>query len=98
VFVGTRGSGGLWFQRGPRLGCPVPSGRGRLWRSGPPRPGTDRPAGHGKADHGKADHGPGMLQVGERSSWIAICLRLKGGQAPTSSAYIGRVVAGIFPL
>jgi hypothetical protein len=29
---------------------PVPSGRGRLRRSGPPRPGTDRPAGHGKAD------------------------------------------------
>jgi hypothetical protein len=33
-----------------RLGVLVPSGRGRLWRSGPPRPGTDRPAGHGKAD------------------------------------------------
>jgi hypothetical protein len=31
---------------------PVPSGRGRLRRSGPPRPGTDRPAGHGKADPG----------------------------------------------
>ena len=31
---------------------PVPSGRGRLRRSGPPRPGTDRPAGHGKADAG----------------------------------------------
>jgi len=30
--------------------APVPSGRGRLRRSGPPRPGTDRPAGHGKAD------------------------------------------------
>jgi hypothetical protein len=29
---------------------PVPSGRGRLRRFGPPRPGTDRPAGHGKAD------------------------------------------------
>jgi hypothetical protein len=29
---------------------PVGSGRGRLRRSGPPRPGTDRPAGHGKAD------------------------------------------------
>ena len=29
---------------------PVPSGRGRLRRSGPPRPGTDRPAGHGKAN------------------------------------------------
>jgi hypothetical protein len=29
-----------------------PSGRGRLRRSGPPRPGTDRPAGHGKADAG----------------------------------------------
>jgi integrase len=29
---------------------PVPSGRGRHRRSGPPRPGTDRPAGHGKAD------------------------------------------------
>ena len=29
---------------------PVPSGRGRRRRSGPPRPGTDRPAGHGKAD------------------------------------------------
>jgi hypothetical protein len=28
----------------------VPSGRGRLRCSGPPRPGTDRPAGHGKAD------------------------------------------------
>jgi hypothetical protein len=28
----------------------VPSGRGRLRRSGPPRPGTDRRAGHGKAD------------------------------------------------
>jgi hypothetical protein len=28
----------------------VPSGRGRLWRSGPPRPGTDRPAGRSKAD------------------------------------------------
>jgi hypothetical protein len=28
---------------------PVPSGRGRLRRSGPPRPGTDRPAGHGEA-------------------------------------------------
>jgi integrase len=27
-------------------------GRGRLRRSGPPRPGTDRPAGHGKADPG----------------------------------------------
>jgi hypothetical protein len=32
------------------IGAPVPSGRGRLRRSGPPRPGTDRPAGHGKAD------------------------------------------------
>src|SRR5215211_7786697 len=29
---------------------PVPSGRGRLRRPGPPRPGTDRLAGHGKAD------------------------------------------------
>jgi hypothetical protein len=29
---------------------PVPSGRGRLRRSGPSRTGTDRPAGHGKAD------------------------------------------------
>jgi hypothetical protein len=36
-------------QPGARL-APVPSGRGRLRRSGPPRPGTDRPAGHGKAD------------------------------------------------
>jgi hypothetical protein len=35
-----------------RLGVPVPSGRGRLRRSGPPRPGTDRPAGHGKAEAG----------------------------------------------
>ena len=34
------------------IGVPVPSGRGRLRRSGPPRPGTDRPAGHGKADPG----------------------------------------------
>jgi hypothetical protein len=32
------------------IGVPVPSGRERLRRSGPPRPGTDRPAGHGKAD------------------------------------------------
>jgi hypothetical protein len=44
-----------WFTRllrtrhGP-TGVPVPSGRGRLWRSGPPRSGTDRPAGHGMAD------------------------------------------------
>jgi hypothetical protein len=42
-------------QRGPvpsrRLG-PVPSGRGRLRRSGPRRPETDRLAGHGKADPG----------------------------------------------
>jgi len=44
-----------WFarrlrtQRGPAV-VAVPSGRGRLRRSGPPRPGTDRPAGHGKAD------------------------------------------------
>jgi hypothetical protein len=30
----------------------VPSGRGRLRRSGPPPQGTDRPAGHGKADEG----------------------------------------------
>ena len=30
----------------------VPCGRGRLRRSGPPRPGTDRPTGHGKADQG----------------------------------------------
>ena len=29
-----------------------PAGRGRLSRSGPPRPGIDRPAGHGKADAG----------------------------------------------
>jgi hypothetical protein len=28
---------------------PVPSGRGRLRRSGPPRPGTDRRPGHGEA-------------------------------------------------
>ena len=41
----------LRTQRGPTEG-PVPSGRGRLRRSGPPRPGTDRPAGHGKADAG----------------------------------------------
>jgi hypothetical protein len=37
----------------PRAGYPagsVPSGCGRLRRSGPPRPGTDRPAGHGKVD------------------------------------------------
>jgi len=34
------------------IGVPVPSGRGRLRRSGPPRPGTDRPAAHGKADAG----------------------------------------------
>jgi hypothetical protein len=31
-------------------GLRSPSGRGRLRRSGPPRPGTDRPAGYGKAD------------------------------------------------
>jgi hypothetical protein len=34
----------------PYRRAPVPSGRGRLRRSGPPRPGTDRPARHGKAD------------------------------------------------
>jgi hypothetical protein len=45
-----------WYRaRAPRVPtvyrrAPVPSGRGRLRRSGPPRPGTDRPAGHGKAD------------------------------------------------
>ena len=32
------------------IGASGPSGRGRLRRSGPPRPGPDRPAGHGKAD------------------------------------------------
>jgi hypothetical protein len=32
------------------IGGSGPVGRGRLRRSGPPRPGTDRPAGHGKAD------------------------------------------------
>jgi hypothetical protein len=32
------------------IGVPVPSGRGRLRRSGLPRPGPERPAGHGKAD------------------------------------------------
>jgi hypothetical protein len=32
-----------------RTEVPVPSGRGRLRRSGPPRLGTDRRAGHGKA-------------------------------------------------
>jgi hypothetical protein len=37
------------------IGVPVPSGRGRLRRSGPPRPGTDRPAGHGKADAGVSE-------------------------------------------
>jgi hypothetical protein len=37
------------------IGVPVPSGRGRLWRSGPPRPGTDRPAEHGKADESLRD-------------------------------------------
>src|SRR5215216_1891225 len=35
-----------------RTGVSVPSGRGCLRRSGPPRSGTDRPAGHGKADEG----------------------------------------------
>ena len=43
------GSDGMWTKRGPRLarrqGGPVLPGRGRLRRSGPPRPGTDRPAG-----------------------------------------------------
>ena len=35
----------------------VPSGRGRLRRSGPPRPGPDRPTGHGKADQAwRRDH------------------------------------------
>jgi hypothetical protein len=47
-------AGHLWPQCGPApatcwLG---PVDRGRLRRSGPPRPGTDRPAGHGKADAG----------------------------------------------
>jgi hypothetical protein len=43
-----------WFahrlrtQHGPR--SPVPSSRGRLRGSGPPRPGTDRPGRRGKAD------------------------------------------------
>jgi hypothetical protein len=36
-----------------RLRVPVPSGRGRLGRSGPPRPGTELPAGHGKADESR---------------------------------------------
>jgi hypothetical protein len=40
----------LRTQHRPTRGVQVPSGRGRLRRSGPPRPGTDRPAGHGKAD------------------------------------------------
>jgi hypothetical protein len=46
-----------WFtrqlrtQHGPTRGVQVPSGRGRLRRSGPPRPGTDRPAGHGRPMH-----------------------------------------------
>jgi hypothetical protein len=35
--------------------APVPSGRGRLRRSGPLRPGTDRPAGSGKADASHRD-------------------------------------------
>jgi hypothetical protein len=55
---------GFAVHKGPwlsvRLRCVRPSagpgwgsvpGRGRLRRSGPPRPGADRPAGHGKADH-----------------------------------------------
>jgi hypothetical protein len=46
-----RFTGRLRSRHGPS-GVPVPSGRGRLRRSGPPRPGTDRPAGHGKADAG----------------------------------------------
>jgi hypothetical protein len=41
----------LRTQRGPTgVPVPVPSGRGRLRRSGPSRPGIDRPAWHGKAD------------------------------------------------
>jgi hypothetical protein len=40
----------LRTQHGPTRGVPVPSARGRLGRSGPPRSGPDWPAGHGKAD------------------------------------------------
>ena len=45
-------SDAVWAKRGPssEQRFSVPSGRGRLRRSGPPRPGTDRPAGHGKTD------------------------------------------------
>jgi hypothetical protein len=44
----SRQSGRFREQAVSRLA--VPSGRGRLRRSGPPRPGTDRPARHGKTD------------------------------------------------
>jgi hypothetical protein len=48
---GSRSRADLARTRRPRSRlAPVPSGRGQLWRSGPPRPGTDRPARHGKDD------------------------------------------------
>jgi hypothetical protein len=57
------------------IGVPVPSGRGRLRRSGPPRPGTDRPAGHGKADV-SLDHWPAAPKA--RSS-AAVTARIGNG-------------------
>jgi hypothetical protein len=85
---------------------PVPSGRGRLRRSGPPRPGTDRPAGHGKADagpdqptpcsqsqFGRCCHlrGRGTAQV-EAASWLSVVVRSGPFRTAVNGTFAARPV------
>jgi hypothetical protein len=52
---------------------PVPSGRGRLRRSGPPPPGTGS-GGHGKADHGLVNGGKLVMgRIGSVGKALALC-------------------------
>ena len=95
-----------WFanrlrtQHGPS-GVPVPSGRGRLRRSGPPRPGTDRPAEHGKADPGPrpsrlviaTDDGGQLPLITARCRWVGTGQPDKPGGAVTVNQRVQRVGA-----
>jgi hypothetical protein len=78
------------------IGVPVPSGRGRLRRSGPPRPGTDRLAGHGKADQG-LERAAGYLSVWSSTSVLA-ALRLADWMPLMALACSGHACAHMAPI
>jgi hypothetical protein len=51
-----------------------PSGRGRLWRSGPPRQGLDRPAWHGRAELDPIDDRDRVESLSPLPRYVAVVI------------------------